>query len=151
MSNKIQKKQSIKINEICYGHHGQISVILQQIRYYFLYKDSFCYDEEQVLLNAVCCNLKHFFNLTENVNQKNCERRFFSYEKNTYGYYKEKIYRKESHKKMFLDLLTSQTLLIKEYEKNLYNGCDNLFNKPISEIILESKECENAIKAQINV
>ena len=137
----IDKKQQSQLNQISFGHHGQISIVLLQIRYYFVYKGQLSFDKEQMLLRVICLNIKHFIAISKN-------QKFLPYETNAYSYYKEKIFRKENCKKLFLDLLAHQILLSKEYERILLNsGLE--YDIDIKQIFLESKECENILKKQI--
>ena len=140
---KIDKNPKTNLSKVSFGHHGQMSVILQQIRCYFLYKGVLSSDQIQTLLKVLCYNIKHFLALNQGQN-------FLAYEKNTYLYYKEQIVKLESTKKLFLDLYIGQTLLTNEYEKALFNGYTSV-DSTIEQAYLESKDCENIIKKQINI
>ncbi len=143
MSKIINKKENIFLSKVCFGHHGQTSVILQQISYYFSCKSVLSDIERQILLKVICCNVKHLLELSKG-------QKFFSYEKNTYSYYKEKNFKKEKGKKILLDVLSWQTLLTKEYERFLQNN-RNEFGDKLKAIISQSKECERVIKEQLKV
>ncbi len=143
MSKKTESYKTIQLSKASFGHHGQTSVILQQIRCYFLYKTLLTESERQTLLKVICCNIKHLLLL-------NLGQPYFSYEKNTYAYYKEITASDKNSKKMFLDLLASQTLLSMEYQLLLESGNFEL-KDIVEQIILESKVCENSIKSQITV
>ena len=60
----------------------------------------------------------------------------------------EKIAKQEKTKKLFLDLLASQTLLTSEYKCLLTNQL-NLPKSVFEQIIIESKGCENLLNEQI--
>ena len=141
MSIKTDKTEKLNLSQVSFGYHGQMSVILLQIRYYFVCKGKVKLDVEQALLKVLCFNIKHFLELSAGQN-------FLEHEKNTYAYYKEKITETQSGKKIFLDLLSHQILLSNEYKSLQANSLSDL-GIDLSQILLESKVCENVIKAQI--
>ena len=141
MSIKIQNNNHLTLTNVCFGHHGQISIILKQIRCYFLYKGIKTKSQEKALLETICCNVKHFIMLSKN-------QPFLPYEKNCYAYYLEKIAKRGKTKMLFLDLIASQTLLTSEYNRLLTNGL-NLPKSVSEQIIIESKGCENCLNEQI--
>ena len=141
MSKKRNNKKSLILSRVCFGHHGQLSVLLQQTRCYFLYKDVLTDGQEKALLNAICLNLKHFLILSKNHD-------ILPYEKNSYAYYIEKFEKKENYKKLFLDLVLSQTLLINEYQQLIKNQL--ILEKGVEEqIMVESIGCKSLLVEQI--
>ena len=143
MSINVPKKQKLNLSKVSFGQHGQMSIILCLIRFYFQYKGLLSLDEEQALLKVLCFNIKHFIALSQG-------QKFLAYEKNTYAYYKEKSYNRANCKNMFLDIFVCQVMLTKEYESAFLKGSPEHKNL-IEQIYLESKECENVIKQQIMV
>ena len=132
-------------DDFCFGHHGELGVLLKNVKFYFDIKP-ISSGVADAILQVILCNVKHLIKLC-NLNYKNLNRSIFiSCEKNTWQYYKS-IKTPTKIKQLYLEVALSEYLLIENY-KMLFSSSKNLKADCLEKFITESKECLSCLKRQ---
>ncbi len=141
------KKLTFLANDSCFGLHGELSVLLRNVKFYFDIKP-INKKLSDVILQVILCNIKHLIYLSSLYSNNSNLPLFLEYEKNTWQYYKDNKTPTKS-KQLCLEMALSERLLIENYQKiiKISNGSDR---ERLKKLIAESKECLNYIIEQMN-
>ena len=145
--NKLLSKEFFMLKDnSCFGTHGQLSVLLRNIKFYFDIKpkNKECAD---VILQVILCNIKQLIDLC-NLGGKNQNLpSFLGLEKNTWQYYKS-IKTPTKTKQLYLEMAVGEDLLIESYKK-LIISLEKSKSEKLQKIIEESKQCLEFINKQM--
>jgi len=121
----------------CFGNHGQLSVLLRNLKFYFDIKPT----NKQLadaIFQVILCNIKHLIELCSLYRNSFSLPIFLGYEKNTWQYYKD-IKTPTKVKQLYLEIALSEYLLIENYKKLIVNS-ESSKSDNLKKLILESEE-----------
>ncbi len=142
-----EKKFCLLIYNSCFGIHGELSVLLRNVKFYFDVKQK-NKQFSDAILKVIICNIKHIIHLCSLYDARYSLPIFFGYEKNTWQYYKE-IKTPTKIKQIYLEMALSEYLLIENY-KNLMESIGSSIGDDLKKFIKESEDCLICLNQQIN-
>ena len=83
-----EKKFCSLIDNSCFGIHGEFSVLLRNVKFYFDVKQK-NKQLSDAILQVILCNIKHIIHLCSLYDARRSLPFFLGYEKNTWQYYSD--------------------------------------------------------------
>ncbi len=140
-----EKKFCLLRDDWCFGCHGQLSVLLKNVKLYFDLKPK---NKEfaDAILQVILCDIKHLIYLCNLSCYKSSFPNLLWYEKNTWQYYKD-LKAPTKNKELYLDIALGEYLLIENY-KSLLTSEENMKTE-IKKLIIESQGCLSNLSEQL--
>ena len=85
---KTNKRLICKLNELCFGMHGHLSVLLKNLHYFFYFKKEKKEEEASLYLQGVFVQLKHIIALSRLMEELGGYIEVFDCKYNQVDYYK---------------------------------------------------------------
>ncbi len=134
-------------DSFCFGNHGELSVLLRNVKFYFDIKP-ISSGVADAILQVILCNVKHLIVLCNLNNKTPNGSILIGYEKNNWQHYKT-VKAPTKFKQLYLEVALSEYLLIENY-KMLIDDAENSKSGCLEKLIAENKECLIYLRKQID-
>ncbi len=132
---KNNKRLLCRLNNLSFGMHGHLSVLLKELNYFFYFKRQQKEVPARLFMQSFISQLKHIIAISRLVDELGGYSKIFDYKNNQVDYYKLPKNKKIFENMAILDGISNRILLKREYLKIKKLTHDNKVNNVIDNAV----------------